>query len=749
MKKIILFLLIPIFSISQNSWNMNLLGTYNYTAANGNDIWGWVDTSGNEYALVGLTTGFSVVNVSNPSSPIEEFFISDLNSTWRDIKTWGNYAYITTEANAGLLIVDLNDMSGNTYWHVNTFTNSNNDSIKFTSAHNIYIDENGVAYIFGTRNGGVPVANGGVIFLDVNLNPTNPVYLGQWNEEYIHDGMSRGDTLYAGCVYQGTLKIIDVTSKFNPITIGTQTTPDAFTHNAWVSDNGRFVFTTDEKSDAFIAAYDITDVNNIQEVDRIQSNPGSLSIPHNAHVDGNFLITSYYRDGTVVHDITYPSNMIEVAFYDSYSGAGNGFDGCWGTYPFLPSGNIISSDRNSNNGQGQLLVYGRDFQQACYLQGNITDCISSLPISTGSIRIFDVSNNLILTDNTNLLGDFQTAVVNPGVYQVMISAAGYITDTFNVSLSSGIMTILDTVLCSQGTIYGCTDSLALNYDSLAVIDDSSCIYCSQNGLIFSVGGGTADSEISWGLTQWNGWAAASGVAGVSYGCVQDRCYIFRMYDSAGDGWNGATYTITDSSGVILATGTLLNGNFGSDTIQIGTSVPCPIYGCTDPLACNYDSSATVDDSSCVYPVIWQQAFSICDGDSVVVGSSVYYTTGNYTDTLNASNGCDSIMYTNIYGVNQHTSSYDTITSNNVILWNTMYLGTSGDYSDTLINSAGCDSIAYLNLTIINTTGVIDLTNKKELLKIIDFLGRETRKKKNQPLFYIYDDGTVEKRIIIE
>ena len=37
---------------------------------------------------------------------------------------------------------------------------------------------------------------------------------------------------------------------------------------------------------------------------------------------------------------------------------------------------------------------------------------------------------------------------------------------------------------------------------------------------------------------------------------------------------------------------------------------------------------------------------------------------------------------------------------------------------------------------------------KELLKITDLLGRET-KQTNQPLFYIYDDGTVEKRIVIE
>ena len=38
---------------------------------------------------------------------------------------------------------------------------------------------------------------------------------------------------------------------------------------------------------------------------------------------------------------------------------------------------------------------------------------------------------------------------------------------------------------------------------------------------------------------------------------------------------------------------------------------------------------------------------------------------------------------------------------------------------------------------------------KELIQIIDVLGRESKEIKSQPLFYIYDDGTVDKKIIIE
>jgi len=52
-------------------------------------------------------------------------------------------------------------------------------------------------------------------------------------------------------------------------------------------------------------------------------------------------------------------------------------------------------------------------------------------------------------------------------------------------------------------------------------------------------------------------------------------------------------------------------------------------------------------------------------------------------------------------------------------------------------------------TVIDGTAAIkEHTTNKELLKVTDLLGRET-KGTNQPLFYIYDDGTVEKRIVIE
>ena len=47
------------------------------------------------------------------------------------------------------------------------------------------------------------------------------------------------------------------------------------------------------------------------------------------------------------------------------------------------------------------------------------------------------------------------------------------------------------------------------------------------------------------------------------------------------------------------------------------------------------------------------------------------------------------------------------------------------------------------------TSIQEHTTNKELLKVTDLLGRETKGTKNEVLFYIYDDGTVEKRIVVE
>ena len=49
----------------------------------------------------------------------------------------------------------------------------------------------------------------------------------------------------------------------------------------------------------------------------------------------------------------------------------------------------------------------------------------------------------------------------------------------------------------------------------------------------------------------------------------------------------------------------------------------------------------------------------------------------------------------------------------------------------------------------NATSIPYINSENILIKITDLLGRKIEKTINTPLFYIYNDGTVEKKIIVE
>lgn len=395
-----------------------------------NDIWGYTDELGNEYALVGGTKGTSVVDITDPTNPIEVFYEPGMESTWRDLKTVGDYAYVTTEAQNGLLIIDLSPLPQSTALPV-AYYNGDSTNGLWSSAHNLYADDNGYAYIFGANRG-----NGGVIMLDCVTDPMNPIEVGQFENWYVHDGYVENDTMYLGNINDGFFSIVDVADKANPFLLGTQTTPNTFTHNVWIRQGG-YAFTTDEVSDAYLTAYDISDPANIVEVDRIQSSPGAGVIPHNAHVLGNYLITSYYSDGVVVHDITHPYNMVEVGNYDTYPTQTTSYDGCWGVYPFFGSGLMVASDRDYG-----MFVLDPTFVQAAYLEGTVTDQQTTNPIFNVQVQI----NGSAQTENTSAAGFYATGMANGGNYDVTFSKVGYYPETVSTTIVNGQITTLDVEL---------------------------------------------------------------------------------------------------------------------------------------------------------------------------------------------------------------------------------------------------------------------------------------------------------------
>jgi choice-of-anchor B domain-containing protein len=430
MKLLLSISFLLVFGTIFGQLNTDTLSHIDYQALHGanlNDVWGYVDELGNEYAIVGTSKGTSIVNVTDPLYPVEVFWIAGTESIWRDPSVNGNYAYVTTEAEDGLLIIDLTPLPTSTNLPTAIYTGPTGAS--WQSAHTCFVDEQGYGYIFGSNRG-----NGGAIILDLFTNPMAPIELGTFDNWYVHDGFVRNDTMYLAHIANGFFSIVDAADRTAPALLSTQVTPNNFTHTIWPTDNGNFAFVTDEVSGAYITAYDISNPTAIVEIDRTQHSPGQGVIPHNVLVRGDYLITSYYSDGIVIHDVTSPDNMILVGQFDTYPGQTTGFNGCWGVYPYLPSSNILAADIT----QG-LFIIGVNYQKACYLRGNVKDAATNQNLQGVKVQI--LTNDQY--DLSTAMGTYATGIYPPGVYAVNYSKVGYFPQTVNVTLSQGQTTLQD------------------------------------------------------------------------------------------------------------------------------------------------------------------------------------------------------------------------------------------------------------------------------------------------------------------
>lgn len=433
---ITLLLVISSFgAFAQGSLNMELLAHKTYPE-NLNDIWADVH-NGREYAFVGTQTGLSIVDITEPTTPFEVFFAAGPNTTWRDPFYYNGFAYCVNEASGGLLIVDMSPLPAPgaaptvVNLPVSYFTGVN---YQWTTAHTTSVDPStGHAFIYGSNYG-----VGGVIILDLSQDPANPVELGLWNEFYVHDGFARGDTLWVGCIYDGIAAVIDISNPASPQTMASWSTPSNFTHNIWPNDDNSVVFTTDEVTSAYITSYDVTDLGNVQELDRVNHPLSAGVIPHNVYFLNNFLISSHYRDGVTIHDVTDPSNIILTGYYDTSPLEGNGFNSVWGTWPYLPSGNIVASDMELG-----LYVFAPNYTRAARIEGTVTSASNGVPLSGVNITITGIT----ASESTGISGTYASGRAESGTVSVTFVKGGYLPLTVdNVELVNGEVTVLDVQL---------------------------------------------------------------------------------------------------------------------------------------------------------------------------------------------------------------------------------------------------------------------------------------------------------------
>ncbi len=295
--------------------------------------WGYTDSRGREYALLGVYEGMSIIDITTPTNPREVAFIPGLNSIYREMKTFSHYAYVVSDrAGAGLQIVDLSFLPDSAHL-VKTWTYPG-----FDRAHTI---SQAGPYLY--LNGGNATSVGGIAIVSL-ADPVNPVKVGEWVEHYVHDCYVRNDTIFAAGIRGEGVSIIDARNKTTPQRIAQITYPNAGTHNVWTTENGMYALTTDEVGATAknLKIWDIRNLASTTLVAEFTADPNAII--HNVYVRGNFAHIAYYTAGYVVVDISNPARPMPAGSYDTYSGPDGTFAGAWNVYPYFPSGRIILSD---------------------------------------------------------------------------------------------------------------------------------------------------------------------------------------------------------------------------------------------------------------------------------------------------------------------------------------------------------------------------------------------------------------------
>lgn len=394
-------------------------------------ITGYVSPDGSEYALVCKSNGLSIVAITDPSNPLELFSVPCMSYDYvgnREVSQYKGYAYVVSEKPDSLLIVNLNYLPDSIVWH-------RVSPGGITKGHTIFIDEKGIAYINGSKYGYQ-------YFLDLNADPYDPPFVGSYTNDYVHDCFVRNDTMWAACINSGKIRVIDVRDKTMANSTNSQiadwNTPQNFTHNCWLSDDSRYIFTTDEKPNAPLTCYDVTDLSNVTETCRTVSDSGSNTVIHNTTYLNDYCITGYYTYGVTIHDVRDKNNIIEVGHFDTSPGySSDGFNGCWAAWPYLPSGNIIASDIETG-----LWILKPTYSRSALLNGTVKDSNGSY---MNGVKV-ELTDSGIIT-YTNYQGQYYTGVNTSGFYTVRFSKPGYQTITIDsVLLTTGTTTTLNAIL---------------------------------------------------------------------------------------------------------------------------------------------------------------------------------------------------------------------------------------------------------------------------------------------------------------
>ena len=377
------------------------------------------------------------------------------------------------------------------------------------------------------------------------------------------------------------------------------------------------------------------------------------------------------------------------------------------------------------------------------------------------------------TDTTAFNYNSTANVDNGGCIPVILGCMNPLAFNYNSNANTN-----DTCIT---VVYGCMSSIALNYDPLANTDDGSCI-----GVTY----GCTDTTM-WNYSPTANVDDGSCIAYV-YGCMDATMY---NYDPLANTENGSCieyiYGCMDTAAfnydplvntdngtcipIVLGCTNPIALNYCDSCNTDDFSCILPIYGCTDSIMFNYNPLANVDNNSCV-PFIYG-----CTNPSMLnynglantedfscipfIYGCMDATALNYDSLANTDNeSCITIvegcMDQSAYNYNATANVHDSISclysANCITGAGIPYWLNDPCYAWVLEVDEYCcenewDTICQATYDYCDGTWSGPLLTrvqaKKELIMITDLLGRPTKENKNKLLFYIYNNGSVEKRVI--
>ncbi len=460
-KTITLFISLLLFIglSAQQAYRMQLLGTWNNPNLNKvdsiniwNDLVGYHDSvTGKEFIIAGSSDSIYFFDISIPTQIklIDVEYGSVKGVINRDYEIYQHYVYCVADQNrSAMQIFDLQylpDSAHKVY----------EDSSLAINTHSIFIEAKSKRlYMCANKYPNWRNENRFESAMDIISleNPEKPTFLaklkvpiraeGDAAFRWVHEAHVRNDTAYLSCGYSG-LFVYDLRDLNKQIILSSIVNypKNGYNHSSWLNNTGKYIMFTDEVPAGLdIKIFDISILQAPRLESMFISNIGAT--PHNAYWVGSFAYVSHYSDGVYVWNIADVKKPYLVAYYDTYLQNAKGsyplpYAGCWGVWPFLPSGNIIASDRTNGifvlkPDSGLLGIENKTLHAFANIFPNPSSSEISISIESNyddvlEINIFNLQGQLITrfqeSFRSNHLYKKDISYLPNGLYMVEISGS--------------------------------------------------------------------------------------------------------------------------------------------------------------------------------------------------------------------------------------------------------------------------------------------------------------------------------------